>query len=275
MNNGINNGNGFNQNVTGNDNNQQVQPQVQPQIQPLPTPQNVSNPVTPTPTVTNTSSPSYTSSTSSPQNPSMMGNTDPGAVVNENLKKVDINYTPPSKFKVFSMIVFFILLVVFVLFLPEITSYVNKIKSGEMNQANEKITTGMMKCTLSSHTTNLDKDYEVTFSFKDNQLESTKFLITTRGDITEDETELNKLNDVCTKLSENVKDINGVSISCDYTTGQLIEKQNFQLKELNDEELDAAFVEAGGNNPGYSYGQDMDNVEKQMNASKYTCERSR
>ena len=200
---------------------------------------------------------------------------DKNAIVNENLKKVEINYTPPSKFKTTMMILFFIFLIAFVIFLPEITSFVNKYKSGQLTYKEEKITTGKLECSLSTNTTNLDKNYELVFRFTDNKLEKTEFSITTRGDSTLDEGTLDELANTCKKLSASAGSMNGVNIRCEYTDGKLVETQVFDLVELDKEALNAAFTEAGGNNPEYEYGQNMDQIERSMNASGYTCARKK
>ena len=53
---------------------------------------------------------------------------DPNGMVNENLKTVEINYQPPSKAKVFVMMIFFFLMVGFVVFLPQITETIELYK---------------------------------------------------------------------------------------------------------------------------------------------------
>jgi len=201
---------------------------------------------------------------------------DPNAIVNENLKKVEINYTPPSKAKVVLLILFFIFLVGFIIFLPEINTMVNRLKAGDTGlEKEEDITTGKLICTLDTSTAKLDKSYYLTFNFTDSKLEKTNFVITTKGDITLDEETLNGLNDTCNQLKKNVSEISGVSVQCSYSDGKLVETQVFELKDLDSEKLDAAFTEAGGNNPEYQYGQDIDRIERGMNASGYTCKRER
>lgn len=202
-----------------------------------------------------------------PQNPTVQSQ-----VVKPN---PDINYKPPGKFKIFLLIVFFILLIAFVIYLPEVTEYINKIKTGKLNYVEEKITTGKLICTISSSTTNLDKDYELNFSYTDNKLQKVQFSITTKGDVSLDEGELDELANNCKLLKESVKDIDGVSIRCDYTDGKLEEIQNYDLIVLNEEELDTAFVEAGGNRPEYKKDQDIDKLERNLIASGYTCEREK
>ena len=193
----------------------------------------------------------------------------------DNQKKVDIEYKPPSKAKIIFMIFSFIVLLLFVIFLPEISSMINLYRSGAYNKEEEKITTGSMKCSLKTNTSNLDKNYDLLFKFKDNKLEKTEFVITTKGNPTEDEQSLDNLAAICTQLEENLKDATGVYIRCDYTTGKLVEKQSFDLGVIDFEQLNSAFAEAGGNNPEYQFGQDMDIVERSMKASGYTCTREK
>ena len=129
--------------------------------------------------------------------------------VDDKTNKEVKNYTPPSKLKVIVLIIFFIALVAFIIFLPDIYSMVKKYKSGGYNyQKEEVITTGKLICVLNTNTTTLDKDYELVFNFTDSKLKSEKFLITTRSDSTVNEDEMNKLADVCMKLKDEVEELN-------------------------------------------------------------------
>ena len=49
-------------------------------------------------------------------------------IKNDKLKEVEINYTPPSKGKIFLLVVFFILLIGFVIFLPDISKMIEERK---------------------------------------------------------------------------------------------------------------------------------------------------
>ena len=204
-----------------------------------------------------------------------VNNDDPNTMVNEKLKKVEINYTPPSKAKVVLLVLFFIALLGFIIFLSNISSLVNKFRSGDIEEKEEVINTGRLKCSLNTTTTNLDKDYDLTFRFTDKKLEKTEFIITTKGDVTLDEETLDKLATTCKQLKENVKNLKGVTIQCNYTDGKLEEIQTYDLENIDSEQLNSAFIEAGGNNPKYQYGQDIDRIEKDMNASGYTCKREK
>lgn len=201
--------------------------------------------------------------------------TDPNGAVNENLKKVEINYTPPSKAKTAALILFFIFMIAFIIFLPDITTMVNKLKAGKESDADQKITTGKLVCEFETNTTNLDKNYRLVFGFSDNKLDSLDYNIITKGDPTEDADTLDELAERCKALKEYTNSITGVNISCDYSEGKLEEKQSFLYANIDDEKLNSAYSEAGGNNPQYTAGQDMDSIEKNMNASGYSCKRER
>ena len=191
-------------------------------------------------------------------------------------KKVEVEYKPPSKFKIFCLIVFLAAMLAFVIFLPDIKDYVEDFQNKNNNTPQDlKITTGKLKCSEKSNTEALDKDYDLVFHFTDNQLEKTEFSITTKGDATTDEEILDQLASTCKQLEKESESIDGLYVKCTLTTGKLEEIQSFDLSVLDPDKLDAAFSEAGGNNPEYQYKQDMDKIEQNMNASGYTCARER
>lgn len=201
----------------------------------------------------------------------MTSNDDPNAIVNEKLKKVEIDYKPPGKFKMFLLFLFFVFIIGFAFFLPEISTYINLYRAGKLNQVDEEITTGKLTCTLKTNTANLDMDYVRVFSFEDKKLKSASFTLTTRGDATQDEATLDALNEKCKKLSEHSKGMNGLDVICEYTDGKLVEDQTYKFANLNKEDLTAAFVEAGGTAPEFSYDEDIDTIEHNMNAAGYSC----
>ena len=202
---------------------------------------------------------------------------DPNTILNENLKKVEIeNYTPPSKLKIAVLLIFFALLIGFIIFLPQISSMVRVYMSGQNQQPSkeEVITTGRLVCSMNSNTTDLDKEYEFVFNFTDSKLKSTRYVANTRGDSTT-ESSLDTLAEKCNSLKESTSEIEGVSIKCTYTDGKLIESQSFDLETVDTEKLNAAFTEAGGILPSYSLDQDISEIERNMKASSYTCERQK
>lgn len=196
-----------------------------------------------------------------------------GSIVNEKLKEVEINYTPPSKFKTVMTIIMFILIIAFVIFLPDITGMISQYKLNKDKAPETVITTGQLECTLKSNTTNLDMEYFRIFKFTDSLLYEANYTLTTKGDATLDEKTLDEMAEKCNHLSDSTKDLSGVTISCNYSDGKLVEKQNYIFASINNKNLDAAFAEAGGTYPEFRDGQEIDSIEKTMNAAGYTCVR--
>lgn len=198
-------------------------------------------------------------------------NRDNGAIVNENLKKVEVNYTPPSKAKTVSMILIFVLIIGFVIFLPEITSMINIYKAKKNEEKNEVITTGRLECTLKSNTSTLDMDYLRVFNYTDSKLESADYTVTTKGDVELDEEAIKKLATQCDLLKDYTSNLEGINVSCTSSPGKLVERQSFKFANIDSEKIDAAFAEVGGTYPSFRNEQLIDEVEQSMNAAGYTC----
>ena len=200
-------------------------------------------------------------------------NGDDGAVVNENLKKVEIEYKPPSKAKTIGLIFLFVMLIAFVLFLPDISGIISRFQGGGELEEKEVITTGRLSCDLNNNTTNFDKYYEYTFTFTNSKLEKSDFTITTRGDASLDEKELNQLAASCKEIESLIKTMKGFSVSCNYSEGKLVERQIYDLQNVDMEQVSSAFAESGGSHPEYLYGEDINLIEKNMLSSGYNCRR--
>lgn len=200
------------------------------------------------------------------------GQNNAGAMVNEKLKKVEVEYKPPSKFKVGLMLFFFVLILAFIIFLPEVTQYMSDLFDKKDKTVIE-ITTGKLVCKLDSTTANLDKNYVRTFQFTDNKIEKVTFETTTRGDITQDEATLNELNKQCTDIRDGLESLNGSSIECDYQDGKLVETEKFDLATYDYEQTSAAYTEAGADMLKFDNGEDVDKVKTSMLQAGFSCEK--
>ena len=183
------------------------------------------------------------------------------------------NYKPPGVFKSFILILFFGGLVAFIIFLPEIQAYVADYMSG--NTGTPEITSGKLKCTLETNTTNFNKTFERVFVFTDKKLQSATFTSITKGDITEDEEALDKLNEDCKLKKDAVANIGGVTIACEYSNGLLTEREHFDYKEFDIETVKAAYAEAGADVIEYEYGYDIDKINTAMAQAGFTCKKEK
>lgn len=181
-------------------------------------------------------------------------------------------YKSPSKVKYIFMIFFFICLVAVIVFLPEISEFV-AIKKAEFNNEVVDTSRGILVCKLSKASGNFTVVYNGKFEYSENQLNKLTYEITTRGDAKLDNDALNKVYNDCEKLSDVVRGINGVALSCDFKNNSVVQNQVFNYEEYDEDEVTAAFTEAGGILPEFSYKEDINKVERYMNANGYTCTR--
>ena len=190
----------------------------------------------------------------------------------EFIKKANEEYKPNSKFKSFMLFVFFAALIAFIIFLPQIQSFISTHSGGGAKEAS-KIVTGKLVCELKTNTENLNIEYKSIFSMTDNKLYGLEHSVSTKGDRNLDAETLDGLNEKCEKLKDATADINGISVSCKYDNTTITQTEDFTYSELEADKLDAAFAEAGGTYSGFDEGQDMDAIEKEMKANGYTCNR--
>ncbi len=219
-------------------------------------------------------------SVSTPVTPTVHSGNANGAVNGGNnqtpppMREVTIQNKPPGKFRYFMLIVLFVGLIAMVWFLPEISSYLSVLKS-ERENPKEEITSGVLRCELMRSTDNFDYEYSSAFSFTDKKLYKLVYKTETRGSAMSDEDTLSELNTKCETLSSSAKQLDGVSVSCEFSSGSVRESQTFSYRELNMEKVTAAYTEAGGVYPEFELDQDIDMIERNMKASGYTCERSK
>ena len=187
------------------------------------------------------------------------------------IKKANEEYKPNSKFKSFLLIMFFALLIAFVVFLPDIHSFISTMSDNKTEEV--KITNGKLVCELKTNTENLNMTYNSSFGMTDNKLYSLRYSLATKGDRNLDADTLDKLNEDCKKLKEVTTEVDGIVVECSYDNTTMKQTQIFTYSDINLEKLDSAYAEVGGTYPSFEYNQDMDAIEKEMKANGYTCTR--
>ena len=194
------------------------------------------------------------------------------------IKNAEAEYKPPSTFSTILLVLFFIGMLVFIIYLPDIVVMVdeyNKKRNGIGEEVEEEISTGKLVCTLDTNTTNLDRTIERIFQYKDKQLTGAKFSTTTRGDATLDEETLEQYFHQCEQVKENVDGLSGISVSCEYQSGKLIEKETFDYNNYDREKVSNAYSEAGGSLLEFENGEDIDNVMVRMRQSGFSCDKEK
>ena len=119
-----------------------------------------------------------------------------------------------------------------VIFLPDISAYIETQKYLRNQPPVEEITTGTLECTMEDSSENLDYTYTFSFGFKDKKLTRLKSVSEIRGDVSLDEAELDKLKAECDLLNVIVKDLSGVSVSCKLANGLFTKSQTFNFSSI-------------------------------------------
>lgn len=182
---------------------------------------------------------------------------------------------PVSKFRYALTIILFVVMFGLVMFLPKISDYIALRRAQGEEEKLGPIVSGTLKCTSKRTSEKYNINYTDEFEFKDSKLFRLTHVISTEGDEIIDADDLNlKLNN-CRQLETMTKGLTGVSIVCSLSNGTLVETQIMNYALLDADKVTTAFVEAGGLYPEYVNNQNIDQIEKNMNAANYKCERLR
>ena len=178
-----------------------------------------------------------------------------------------------SNLKYYMTFIFFALLIWMVAFLPEISSFVSNYMASKQQEGVPVITTGTLTCTMNTNDDKYDYYYEADFNFKDSKMYRLTFSATTKGDQNLDAIELSGMLSSCDLLQQQTANLEGVEVSCSLSNGVYENVQKLDYEDLKSDLVTTAYLEAGGTYPNYEYGQDINEIEKEMKASNYTCER--
>ena len=173
-----------------------------------------------------------------------------------------------------STVIFFIALIAFVIFLPDIRRLMVEYKTRVVD---EEIDSGKLICTLNRSTDEFDVSYTRTFSFKKYLLKSYTYKVETKGDASKDVEKFKELYNTCDNLSKTVgiNKLSGINVDCIYVEGDdvVVETQSFDYNTVNKEEIKAAYTEAGIEYPEFELDENINDVEKRVLSGGYSCQR--
>ena len=230
-------------------------------------------PAVATSNVTATASKSATSpsaTTSTTTNTSTEKVSDTGKEVSDGDKK---SGKKTSNLKMYLSFIFLALLILMIVFLPEINTFVHDFFNKKEAENTPSITSGHLICTLETNDSNFNYEYETDFSFKDSKLYKLTLTTKTVGDLNLDATDLSGLNASCQLLQFQTSKFDGVEVMCDLEGNTFTNTQTLDYEILNRDEVTTAYLEAGGIYPDYKYEENIDDIEKDMNAQNYSCAR--
>lgn len=188
--------------------------------------------------------------------------------------KPEKEYKAPSKAKTGAMIFFFICIIAFIVFLPEIESFI-RLNVLSKPPEEEVITSGTLVCTLEDNTANLTIERTREFAFTDNKLDSAKFTTVTKGDSVSDEETLNTTYEKCRSIKEGTDSLTGVNITCVQEEGKVHTTESFDFSKYDSEKVSAAYTEAGASMLEYDYQTNIDDIMTNMLRSEFNCEKQK
>ena len=183
-------------------------------------------------------------------------------------------YKPPSKFKIFLLVIFMLFIIGLVAFLPEVDSYVKRYLGMTTDPKSNEITTGRLICKTTDSNNVFNYNYDYVFAYTDKKLDLLTYTNTTKGSKEDAELLETRYNE-CKVLSSHSDGIEGVTVTCELKESSVIEKQIIDYNKYDRDQMISAFVEAGGNYPDFELGADIDVISKRMVAANYLCEKSK
>lgn len=164
-------------------------------------------------------------------------------------------------------------LLVFILYIDQVKLYIDEWRKGGGGEEVQEITSGTLKCSSERQTSNMDYTYSANFEFRNKLLKTFTYNIEIRGDQELDAVALSALETECRLVEQYAGNLSGIDVTCSLESGLFRQKQIFTYDSIQREQAITAFVEAGGKYPEYKKDQNIDEIEKSMNAANYTCER--
>lgn len=180
-----------------------------------------------------------------------------------------------SNLKYYMTFIFLALLIWMVAFLPEISSFVSEFFDNRKQEEIPQITTGTLTCTMNANDDKYDYYYKAIFDFEDSKMYRLTYSATTKGDQYLDAVELAAMKSSCDLLQQQTANSKGIDVSCSLSNGVYENVQKLDYGTLDVKDVTTAYLEAGGTYPNYKFEQNIDEIEKEMKASNYTCERQR
>lgn len=186
-------------------------------------------------------------------------------IVNSSLENKQ-DFTKKSS-KPILLVIAFALLLATIIFLPYSQKLFDMLLPESKEEPVEKITNGQLICSMESDDDSNSFQYTETYIFSNSEVDSLEHEVLIQGDADY----LNQRNNQCNILKQTATSISGVTIDCDLSSEEMIEKQFFNLSRFDAMSIDASFTEAGGVLPNSKKGDSYKEVKRVMEMSGYDC----
>ncbi len=173
-----------------------------------------------------------------------------------------------KKVQYFFVGIFFIILAVFIYFLPEINEYLS---TEGFNKKEKVIETGTLYCELEKEDGKITYQTTDEFEFSKELLKSYKR--TAKVSTNEQNDTISSAQQECENLEEQTQGLSGIKVSCNSNSTFQRTVQTIDYESVNTDKAKAAFAEVGGTYPQYKLDQKISEIETSMKESGFECRR--
>lgn len=184
--------------------------------------------------------------------------------VNDNVNN-DSNESKNGKFKSILLVIFFVLLFVFIMFLPQISEF---FQTGKSNYNSKEVLNGVLVCTSEKSNDVTTTYYQMDLKFSQKKLQSSEYNVTVES---EDDSKIQSSDKECKTVREMATDIDGIDVMCTSSDNISTMIQDYNYKLIDNSKL-TKFTEAGGFYPEFKYNDDIYNIQSKMIKAGYDCE---
>lgn len=170
-------------------------------------------------------------------------------------------------FKYLLAFIFLIGMILLVIFLPQISEYLESRKKGGNTQTENTIQNGTLVCTKQSKSDTTDISHEMKLTFSNKKITYIKLNVETQSSDTKSLEEKKTKCDTASKIAEK---INGLQSSCSLVDTVLTVIENYDLKQIDVNNL-TEYTAAGGTYPEFKFGKDIYDIQTTLVKEGYNC----
>ncbi len=186
---------------------------------------------------------------------------------NNNTTNTNNNIQKDGCFKYLIAFIFLIGMILFVIFLPQISDYLESRKTGDNTQTDNSVQNGTLVCTKQSKSDTTDISHEMKLTFSNKKLTYIKISVETQSS---DSKSLEEKKAKCDSASKIAEKINGLQSNCTLVDTVLTVVENYDLKQLDVNNL-TEYTTQGGTYPEFKLGKNIYDIQTKLVKEGYNC----
>lgn len=185
-----------------------------------------------------------------------------------NISNINNKQENEGCFKSILAFIFLIGIILFVVFLPNITEFIDSKKTKQDNTKENNYTTGTLICTKKKVNNDDDIVYEMKMTFRNKKIINSKLTTEIQSYDTQAMIEKKKKCDEATNIS---KSIDGLETECRLNDTVLTMIEKYELSKIDTSKI-TPYTEASGTYPQFKYGKDIYDIKTTLVKEGYNCD---